>query len=321
MQIASERESSLALLSSPLSIVVATDLTDIEQLLPHAIAQAKQTGAHVTLVHALPVPDPVLVGGNMIVEQFHAAQRAHQTLDNAAHHAQAQNIRCSAVLREGSALDVVLAEIEERKATRLIIGTHGHGYAGQEILGHVANALLRSVNLPVFAIGPHASNCAAHTMPRRILHPVSLTGNYRETAAFALQLAQTYEADLTLLHVVDLGLLRGAYVKEIFADKNRQLAELIPTPHLSSKINTVVTCGDTVPELLKLGSALEIDWILIGLGHDFLWWSMSNNAAYQVIAQSEWPVITFRPHTAAYQPFHSLDHSKKSEASPANKHT
>lgn len=319
MQTAIKKELS-PLLASPSSIVMATDLTDIERLLPHAIAQAKQTGAHITLVHALATPDTVLLGGEIPIEQTHATQRARQILDNAAHFAQAQGIRCSTILREGSALDVILEEIELRQATRLIIGTHGHGYAGQQILGHVANGLLRSVNFPVFAIGPHASGSAVHTIPRRILHPVSLTGNYRETAAFALQLAQTYEAELTLLHVMNSGLLRGAYVKEIFADKHRQLAELIPAQHLSSKVNTVVACGDTVLEVLKLASATAIDWILIGLGHDFLWWSMSNNAAYQVIAQAEWPVITFRTHYVAYKPFHPLDHLTSLTPGPPDKH-
>jgi nucleotide-binding universal stress UspA family protein len=320
MQTAIKNKFSLSLLASPSSIVMATDLTDIERLLPHAIAQAKQTGAHITLVHALAIPDNVLLGGKMTLEQTHARQQADKILENAAHHAQAQGIRCSTVLREGNALDIVLEETELRQATRLIIGSHGHGYAGQQILGHVANALLRSVNFPVFAIGPHASGSAAHTTPRRILHPVSLTGNYRETAAFALQLAQAYDAELTLLHVMDSGLLRGAYVKEIVADKHRQLAELIPPQHLSFKINTVVACGDTILEVLKLGSAAAIDWILIGLGHDFLWWSMSNNAAYQVIAQAEWPVITFRTHDAAYKPFPSLDRSVCLASGPPDKY-
>jgi len=318
MQTAIKAESSISLLAAPSSIVVATDLTDIERLLPHAIAQAKRTGAHITLVHALAIPDSVLLGGKTTLEQTYAKQRARESLDNAAHHVLSQGIRCSTVLREGNALDVVLEEIELRQATRLIIGTHGHGYAGQQILGHVADALLRGVNLPVFAIGPHASTSAAHTTPRRILHPVSLTRNYREIAAFALQLAQTYDADLTILHVMDPGLLRGAYVKDIFADKNRQLAELVSTQHTSSKINTVVLCGDIVPEVLNLCSETDTDWVLIGLEHDFPWWSMSNNAAYQAIAQAEWPVITFRPHFAAHKLFHALNHSNMSEPSPSS---
>lgn len=314
MQTATKAESPISLLASPSSILVATDLTDIEQLLPHAIAQAKRTGAHITLVHALAIPDSVLLGGETTMEQPLAKLRAHKILDTAAYHAQAQGVRCSTVLREGSVLDIVLEEIEVRQATRLIIRTHSHGYSGQQILGHVANALLRSVNLPVFAIGPHALDGTAHTTPRRILHPVSLADNYRETAAFAFHLAQTYNADLTLLHVTDPGLLRGAYVKEIFADKNRQLTELIAGQHPSSKVNTVVACGDTVLEVLKLCSAIETDWVLIGLEHDFPWWSMSNNTAYQAIAQAEWPVITFRPRAAAYKPLHSLDRSNMSEA-------
>lgn len=106
MQNAITKESSLLLFVSPSSIIMATDLTEIKQLLPHAIAQAKLTEAHVTLVPALETPDTVLLDGNTSVEQTRAMQRAHQILDNAASHVQAQGVRCSTVTREGHALDL-----------------------------------------------------------------------------------------------------------------------------------------------------------------------------------------------------------------------
>ena len=42
-----------ATLAAPDQILVATDLTDTEYLLPHAIAQAHASGAQVTLVHVI----------------------------------------------------------------------------------------------------------------------------------------------------------------------------------------------------------------------------------------------------------------------------
>ena len=39
--------------AAPGKIVVSTDLTDTEYLLPHAIAQAKASGASLILVHAV----------------------------------------------------------------------------------------------------------------------------------------------------------------------------------------------------------------------------------------------------------------------------
>ena len=42
-----------ATFAAPCKIVVATDLTDTEYLLPHAIAQAKASNASLVLVHAV----------------------------------------------------------------------------------------------------------------------------------------------------------------------------------------------------------------------------------------------------------------------------
>jgi hypothetical protein len=42
-------------LIAPDQMLVATDLSDIDYLVPHVIAQAKASRAHVTLVRAMPV--------------------------------------------------------------------------------------------------------------------------------------------------------------------------------------------------------------------------------------------------------------------------
>jgi nucleotide-binding universal stress UspA family protein len=315
MKTAIETASSASLLTSPSNIVVATDLTELDRLLPHAVAQGQRTRAQITLVHALAVPDGVILGAKPTAKQIEIRDRACHALNEAARTIQGHGIGCSVVVREGCATEVVLEEMNARQATRLLIGTHSHGYAGQKILGHVANSLLRAVNLPVFAVGPHVAPSSEHAIPRCILHPVSLTGSYRKTAAFALQLARSYDADLTLVHVLDSGILRGSYVKEIRERKRRELAALIPDEYPISRVRTMVACGELVLELMKKCSTTCSDWVVIGVEHDFPWWSMSNNTAYQVIAQAECPVITFRPEANACEPRQTLSHTNISELS------
>lgn len=48
-------------LAVPDRILVATDLTDLEYLIPHAIAQATASPAHISLVHAVIPPDSLPV--------------------------------------------------------------------------------------------------------------------------------------------------------------------------------------------------------------------------------------------------------------------
>lgn len=283
--------SSLAVVKN---IVVATDLSDTERLLPHIIAQAKSGGAHVTLVHALPVPDEVVLGEQPTGIDKVRETQARQKLNDMAYRIEAEGIPCSTLLRRSVTVDLVQEAIEETDAGRLIIGTHRHGYAGQQMLGCEANALLRAAYIPVFVIGPHVTDVSSHVVPHSIVHPVSLTGQYRESAAFALELAQANQADLTLLHVLDEGVMRGSHSHNIFAKANQALAELIPPQHSPMAVHTVVECGGVPQEIMRICSVTNSDWILMGIERDFPWWSMSNNAAYQVIAQAECPVLVVR---------------------------
>lgn len=163
-------------LVSPKQIIVASDLTDIEALLPHAIAQAKACGARVSFVHAVAVPDAVLLGESSedIIDDIE--REARQVLSDAARRLEYEGIRCSITARRGEAVAVVLVEIEKTGATRLMIGTHSHGHTGQVMIGSVANALLLAATVPVFVIGPRAPFATTHAIPERILHPVSFAG-------------------------------------------------------------------------------------------------------------------------------------------------
>jgi hypothetical protein len=72
---------------------------------------------------------------------------------------------------------------------------------------------------------------------------------------------------------------------------------------------------------MKKCSTTCSDWVVIGVEHDFPWWSMSNNTAYQVIAQAECPVITFRPEANACEPRQTLSHINISEFSESRQGT
>lgn len=275
-------------LVSPHEIVVATDLTDLDRLLPHAISQAKFCGARVHLVHAesgLTSDDPYSSPDNPV-----------HLLNRAALRLQAEGIECTITIQHGPALNLVLRTIRETCSGRLLIGTHEHGNTGQQILGSVANALLRAVRVPVFVIGPQGNGCLEHAIPHRILHAVSLAGEFREQAHLACDLAQAHSAELILLHVLDPSLLNGSYIKQVLAGANARLAQLFPSSR-SRRIHTVVECGDPVQEVLRIASVTQTDWIIMGIEHEFAWWAMNNSVAYQVIAECDCPVLTVHAHT------------------------
>lgn len=280
-------------LISPDQLVVATDLTDLGQLLPHARAQAHGSGACVTFVHSVQFV-PSELGGHIDAESIAAARSEAWTyLSGAAEQLRNEGITCSVVVTQGTPAPAILEEVQRRGAARLLIGAHRHGNTGQTIIGTTANALLLASNVPIFVV-PENANDPARAWPRRILHPTSLSQSSRTVGVFAVALASTYGVDLTLFHVVSESAMHGSYVRELFSARNRELNELVSSNAGASAVHTVVTAGETVAELLRMADEVEADWMIMAIEHDHPWWSMSNSAAYQVVAESRVPVLIVR---------------------------
>ncbi len=153
----------------------------------------------------------------------------------------------------------------EAHATRLIMGTHGRGKLGQLALGSVAHELITNVEIPIFVVGPHARGTIEHVTPRRILHPFSLTGNYRESLRLALEIAQAHRAELTLLHVLDQDIEQSMDPERTKSWAKNALDALVPdATNLAPPVHTTVTSGKLDEEVLKAAIQTNADWIVLG---------------------------------------------------------
>ena len=99
---------------------------------------------------------------------------------------------CEIVVRPGLAADQILAFLHERDVDRIVMGTHCPGPIGKLLVGSVAEAVLRTANVPVCIIGPDVvdgkyRNFATST----ILCAVSLLESSYMVAAFAAELGGT----------------------------------------------------------------------------------------------------------------------------------
>ena len=294
-------------LVQPRQILVATDLCDSNYLMPIAIAQAKATGAHLTLVHAFinpAVPSVTAQGlvppdGGMDAEEF-----AERILAELVKRARAEGVTCDSIVREGfSAAEALRDEAHRTGAERVIMGTHGRGRIGQLVLGSVAKSLLRSLDIPIFAVGPHVRAPEAFATPRRILHPVSLQGFYRENVEVARRLAEFYRAELILVHVIEPDGGEGNSGLHDLDWAKRQLDASVEDPlTLMVDLKTHVTYGELIEEILENAAQFKADWIVLGWNEKRRNPAFMESAAYRVMAGASMPVLTLPhhlPHAAA----------------------
>jgi nucleotide-binding universal stress UspA family protein len=288
-------------LVQPRQILVATDLCDSNYLLPIAIAQAKATGAHLTLVHAFINPAIASVSaqglippdGGMDAEEF-----AERILAELVKRARAEGVTCDSVVRQGfSAAEALRDEAHRTGAERVIMGTHGRGRIGQLVLGSVAKSLLRSLEIPLFAVGPHVRAPEAFATPRRILHPVSLHGHYRENVEVARRLAEFYRAELILMHSIEPDAGDGNSGAHDLSWAKRQLDASVENPStLIVDLKTHVTYGEVIGEILESAAQFEADWIVLGWNEKRRNPAFTESAAYRVMAGAAMPVLTLPHH-------------------------
>lgn len=277
---------------SPKNLVVASDLRDIDQLVPHVIAQARASLAQVSLVHAIPPPGSNQLHNIEITEESVEAQ-AHLRLTEVAKTIEQHGISCRITVRRGLVQEVVAKEIERTGATRLMIGTHAHGLSGQDILGVVANVLIKTIPLPIYVVGPRARSYDGHV--RRMLHPVSMRGRCKQHLDFASALAQACRARLTLLHVLPTHVAKSPYCEELCEEAKQSLIAMLPRDFMVTEmVDIVVHAGLLAHEITSTALANDSNLIVMGIEHDYPWWSRSNSAAYQVISDARCAVLTLR---------------------------
>lgn len=278
----------------PEQILMATDLNDAEYLLPHAIAQARASGAVLTIVHVTPPAEAMPLDARAIysADAGEIVAEAKLSLEGMAAKARRAGVVCNPVVRQGSPQRIIPELVEKYRAGRLILGTHGRRHLKRLLLGSVAQEILGQVDVPVCTIGPKAHTGSVHGEPRKILHAVSLRPGYEESARFALDMAQFYQAEITLLHVVD-----REHKEEHAQEWTRsQLQRLIPDEAmLWTYVNAQVETGAVVDHILDVAVEMHADAIVLGVDAAGTLWP-ADGTAYSIIARAGCPVFTVRHH-------------------------
>lgn len=159
--------------AAPDTIVVATSLTDLDFLVPQAMAEAASAYAELVFVHAI-TPD----GAPSSTENFNpnkADRDARLALEVVSRQVRSRGLFCKVVVRHGAVRDVVDEQIQECGAGRLLLGARaGAGSRPEAVrLGSSARRLLSHQQIPVSCISPLVqAKAEASFVPHKILYPL-----------------------------------------------------------------------------------------------------------------------------------------------------
>ncbi len=285
----------------PATILAATDLSDLDHLMPFALEQAAETGARLILLHVLSSSAAITAdaAGMPYYDTVGALEIAEQMLRPWCQLASRRGIRCDALVREGHPTQQIAAAARQFQVDRLLLGTRSRSKLGKLLLGSVAEQVLRSVYLPVITVGPEAHLPVNKSEVRVVLHATTLRETSRPSAALACQIASAQNAKLVLLHVLPpihemarKGLPTGfdsAAMLEL-----RQLAAETGAGCCSA-VEPVVAHGNPTIEILALASERHASLIVLGATHRSAFENLTrDHTVYRVLAHARCPVLTLR---------------------------
>ncbi len=303
-------DSARDLWAHPSVLLVATDLSDLDRLMPFALEQAAETGARLILLHVLASGAAMAVDviGMPYYDPAEAREFATKALQPWCELARRQDISCDELVREGHPSQQIAAALRQFQVDRVLLGTRSRTRLGKLLLGSVAEQVLRSVNLPVITVGPEA-HLAVDERERVVLHATTLKETSRPSTALACKIAANQGAKLILLHVLppldEPGTLvpraertcqsgQPASLDSAALHELRVLAADTGA-NCGAAIDTQVVHGNPSIEILAAASESHASLIVLGATQRSVFENLTRDRTiYRVLAHARCPVLTLR---------------------------
>ena len=278
--------------------------TDFSPAAAHAIHFVKALARHfqskLVVLHVKPpVVNPMTQPATWpaVVEAAKAADERHREELRETF----AGINAELLLEEGEIQSNLEKALEKYDTDLVIIGTRGRTGLSKMLLGSVAEEIFRTVPCPVVTVGPHSDSFRANI--RDILFATDFASEAPAAAAYAISLAQEFQARLTMLHVVPEGKPGELVSWSDVRDSSKQLLrKLVPDEaELWCKPEYFVERGNAAERILDLANLREVDLIVLGAqparGVPGAATHLAIATAHKVVAHAKCPVLTVRSKT------------------------
>jgi nucleotide-binding universal stress UspA family protein len=203
------------------------------------------------------------------------------------------------VVSQGNASDSILSLTQRENIELIVMGTHGRRGFDRLVLGSTTDRVMRRAACPVLVISkaPHSSSAAspggrhAHRLDR-ILYCTDFSENSERALNYAISATAEYDAELTLLHVVEH--IPGSFTKdELTAQCAERLDRLIaPERRKTLQIKAAVRVGTSYEQIVHHAVEGHIDMVIMAArGAEALDRAVFGSTTYRVIQLGPCPVL------------------------------
>lgn len=286
------------------NILMATDFSaHSAAALRYALSVARRFDSRLYVAHVVQpeiLQPPMLGAVAPSVETM--VRHAEQQMADLLVSGQLRGVPHQVLIGRGSLWPVLEGIIREHEIDLVVVGTHGRTGVQKLLMGSVAEEIFRLAPCPVLTVGPHvrgraAADPEAPAELRHIVHATDFSPASARAAAYALSLAQEYQARLTLLHVIEDASAETEHARAVLREATlRKLKAMVPVEaELWCQPEYAVEFGERAGRILEVLANRGADVVVVGIrrvgnfpGH------LPPATAYKVAARAPCPVLTVR---------------------------
>jgi nucleotide-binding universal stress UspA family protein len=198
---------------------------------------------------------------------------------------------------QGMSADSILALAEAQEVDLIVMGTHGRRGFDRLMVGSVTERVLREAACPVLAVHRSPDSLSSREQQdlahlNRILFCTDFSENSQRAFGRALSLTTEYNAELTLLHVLE-DIPGGSSLEEATATAMEQLHKLIPPERpKAGTIKAMVRIGSPYQQIIQLALEARTDVVIMAVrGRGALNLAVFGSTTYRTIQLGPCPVL------------------------------
>ncbi|MGH9353461.1 MAG: universal stress protein [Terriglobia bacterium] len=201
------------------------------------------------------------------------------------------------MVHKGVVPETILTFAEEQSVDLIVMGTHGRRGWDRLIMGSVTESVVRKARCPVLAVRKPPHEFVDPKPPHEIVHlrKILFCTDFSENSSvaleYALSLAQEYQSELTVLHVLEEFPATDlpAKTKEV----GHKLLEPIPPDALDwCAVKPAVRVGKPYQEIIQLALEDQTDLIVLGVrGRSAVDLAVFGSTTHRVVQLGPCPVL------------------------------
>lgn len=290
-------------------IFCATDFSKTaEAVVTYGTRLAKELNARLCICHVVDMPAVSMYGeaiAGPIEYQNRFMSYARGEIERLAG---GESVDYTPLVTIGNTIEEINRLVTEHIADLVITATHGRSGLKRFFLGSVTERLMRTLPCPLLVLrgaGEVTPETPLKFPFRKILVGCDFSADADEALNYSLNMAQEFESELHLVHVVEPSGYRDLFhlpsqsvadkiKKDLYEMIKERLAERIPADALNwISLKTQLLVGKPYEEIIRYASLNEIDLIAMGIrGRGMVEDLLIGSTTDRVIRRSPCPVLS-----------------------------